>query len=222
MDSGGSEVGAAVNDGPAPEASGSAERPVGSSDKASVRSPERASPVDSGARFTMRADISGAVVGFYAVLIGFLLLASQANLSVYPLATYGLAAILAAFLLRYASARYILGPDRLRAWRLFGVRTVKLDRVRRIEFANLRDLGPVGFFGSWGYRGRMWSPVIGSFDSVYTASKGILVTAGRVPLFISPKDPAAFAKELSRRVRSYTGPLEVDAGQSSARATAFS
>ena len=49
-------------------------------------------------------------------------------------------------------------------------------------------------------------------DAIYTDSRGLLVTGGSVPLFLSPHDPTAFARELSRRVRSYTGPLEVDVG----------
>lgn len=59
----------------------------------------------------------------------------------------------------------------------------------------------------------MWSPTIGQFDAIYTdPAKGLLVTAGEVPLYLSPRDPDEFARELSRRVRSYTGPLQVDVG----------
>ena len=59
----------------------------------------------------------------------------------------------------------------------------------------------------------MWSPVIGRFDSIHTdAVRGVLVTAGEYPLYVSPRDPAAFARELSRRVRSYSGRLAVDVG----------
>ena len=59
----------------------------------------------------------------------------------------------------------------------------------------------------------MWSPSIGKFDAVYTdPAKGILVSEGDVPLYISPVNLPEFARELSRRVRSYTGRLAVDVG----------
>ncbi|MGI0128848.1 MAG: hypothetical protein ACREEC_01610, partial [Thermoplasmata archaeon] len=59
---------------------------------------------------------------------------------------------------------------------------------------------------------RMWSPVVGSFDSIHTRSSGVMVFAGDVPLFVSPRDPAAFALELSRRVRSYNPEVELGPG----------
>jgi hypothetical protein len=120
--------------------------------------------------------------------------------------------LLAFFLVRYLSTVYTLDDEYLRAWRLFGGGRIELATVRRIQFTSLRELAPTGFLGSWGWRGRMWSPVIGSFDSIHTEPSGVLVTGGDHPLFVSPRNPAAFARELSRRVRSYTGPLEVDAG----------
>ena len=160
-----------------------------------------------------RATISLGVVGFYLVLIALLLVAGQnPSFETLPTIIYLFAAVLVVFLARYLSTRYWMDAERLGAWRIFGSRTVRLEEVRRIERANLRDLGPVGMIGSWGWRGRMWSPTIGSFDAIQTVSDGILVTVGRVPLFISPRDPTEFARELSRRVRSYTGPLEVDVG----------
>ncbi len=50
----------------------------------------------------------------------------------------------------------------------------------------------------------MWSPFIHTFDAIHTVSPGLLVTAGEVPLFISPSHTDEFAEELSRRVRSYS------------------
>ena len=129
-------------------------------------------------------------------------------------------AIIAIFLARYLSTRYLIDADRFVAWRLFGSRRIQLEDIRRIEYGNLRDLGMVGFFGSWGWRGRVWSPVIGKFDAVYTTTSGLLITAGPIPLFISPKDPPGFARELSRRVRSYSGRLAADVGDPSTDAGA--
>ena len=129
-------------------------------------------------------------------------------------APYVIAVLLLGALGRYLSTHYRIDDAHLRAIRLFGGVRIRLDQVRRIEYASLRNLTPVGgFLGSWGWRGRMWSPQIGRFDSVYTdAASGLLVTAGDYPLYLSPRDPAAFARELSRRVRSYTGRLTVDVG----------
>jgi len=117
------------------------------------------------------------------------------------------------FLARYLSTTYSLDDTHLRAWRLAGSRRVRLDTVRRIEYGSMRELSPTGFLGSWGWRGRMWSPSVGSFDAVYTdPAKGLLVTGEGVPIYISPTDLQEFARELSRRVRSYSGRLQVDVG----------
>lgn len=157
---------------------------------------------------------SAGVIGTYVVLAALIVYFSYAEnaFTTSPWPSYLLLAICVFFLARYLSTIYQLDATRLRAWRILGTRTIRFEDVRKIEYANLRDLGPVGMFASWGYRGRMWSPVLGAFDAIYTESLGLLVTADKVPLFISPRDPAAFARELSRRVRSYTGPLEVDVG----------
>ncbi len=126
---------------------------------------------------------------------------------------YVLTALVAGSLGRYLSTRYWIDDQYLHAWRLLGGVRIRLDRVRRIEYVSLRDLSPGGMFGSWGWRGRMWSPRIGHFDSIYTdAARGVLVTAGEVPLYVSPRNREAFARELSRRVRSYSGRLTVDVG----------
>ena len=117
-------------------------------------------------------------------------------------------------LARYLSTHYRIDDVYLRASRILGGSKLRLDQVRRIEFVSLRDLSPTtGMLGSWGWRGRMWSPILGRFDSIHTeAAHGILVSAGDDMLYISPRDGAAFARELSRRVRSYSGRLAVDVG----------
>jgi len=161
--------------------------------------------------------MSVAVIGTYVVLlllIVFVLIPRES--ASYLWVPYALAAVILLFLVRYFSTHYTIDDSFLRASRLLGGRRVALEEVRRIEYSALRDLAPTGVmaaFGPWGWRGRMWSPVIGAFDSVFTdPANGILVTAADFPLYFSPKDPEAFARELSRRVRSYTGPLEVDVG----------
>jgi PH (Pleckstrin Homology) domain-containing protein len=129
---------------------------------------------------------------------------------------YFLVGLIVFSVVRYLSTTYTLDDETLSAWRILGGCRVPLEEVRRIEYSSLRDLSPTGGWfglGSWGWRGRMWSPLIGEFDSIYTdAAHGILVTAGSHPLFLSPVDVEGFAKELSRRVRSYTGPLAKDVG----------
>jgi hypothetical protein len=128
-----------------------------------------------------------------------------------------LVAVILLLLARYLSTTYRIDDTYLVAVRILGGRRVRLEEVRAIEFASLRDLSPVGFFGSWGWRGRVWSPRLGTFDAIYTDTAGLLLTVGDVPLFISPSDPEQFAVELSRRVRSYTGALKVDVGDPAQR-----
>ncbi len=157
------------------------------------------------------------VVVTYGILLAAVLYILLPERSVASLtAVYALIALLVFFLARYLSTYYVLDDEHLRAWRLLGGRRIALEEVRRIDYARLRDLAPTGGWfgvGSWGWRGRMWSAAIGEFDAISTdAALGLLVTAGDVPLYISPNRPEAFARELSRRVRSYTGPLDHDVG----------
>ncbi len=170
--------------------------------------------LDAEGRYRDHGKVSYLVVGTYVVMLLLAVLVvthSPVVSSVW--APWVLAALILFFLIRYLSTSYRLDDAELRAWRILGGRRVRLKDVRRIEFVSLRDLSPTGFFGSWGWRGRMWSASIGTFDSVYTdPAYGILITGGPEPLFISPSDPAGFARELSRRARSWTPNLEIDAG----------
>ncbi len=171
--------------------------------------------IDETGRYRVGADLSWTVVGVYVVLaILLVLILPRSTVTVWGLVV--ILVLLLFFLARYLSTAYWIDSDYLTAFRLAGGRRVRLEDVRRIEAASLRELSPTGFFGSWGYRGRMWSPRIGDFDSVQTSTKGILVYAGPIPLYITPKHQEEFLRELSRRVRSYRGPLEVDHGAPSA------
>jgi len=145
------------------------------------------------------------------LILAAVLFAYRGSISV-PWAFEFLAAVLLVYLGRYVSTYYVLDADHLKARRLFGSRTIRFEDIRAVQLANLRDLGPVGLVGTWGWRGRVWSPIIGSFETVHTVSPGVLVTAGKVPLFVSPRDPVAFARELSRRSRSWGVELPVDPG----------
>jgi hypothetical protein len=167
--------------------------------------------LDAAGRYHAHGTISAITVGVYVVLI-LLIYFFVIPLSSNPYVVYLLVVGTAFLLVRYASTGYSIDDAYLHARRILGGRRVPLSEIRKIEFMALRDLSPTGFFGSWGYRGRMWSPFIGAFDAIYTDPVGILVTGGPYPLFISPRGRAAFARELSRRVRSYTGALAVDAG----------
>ena len=159
--------------------------------------------LDAQGRYVDYAPRSYAVVGMYAVLVAVLLyLNGGANYAV-PSLPLILAAVLLIYLGRYVSTRYVMDSDTLSAKRLFGSRKVRLEEIRNIELANLREIGPMGMFGTWGWRSRVFSPALGSFDSIHTVSKGVLVSAGAVPMFLSPRDPMAFARELSRRARSW-------------------
>jgi hypothetical protein len=172
--------------------------------------------LDSQGRYVSRAPWSYATVGFYVFLILVLIYINGRSGSyfLYPQVPLLLAAVIAIYLARYMTTYYVLDNDYLHARRLFGSRRVPIESIHRIRFANIRDLSPVGIVGSWGWRGRMWSPVssVGSFDTVHTISAGVLVTGRGAPVFLSPKDPAAFARELSRRVRSAGVELDEDVG----------
>lgn len=173
--------------------------------------------LDPEGKFRSWGRLSVGVIGTYVVLlliIVFVLIPREPSSSWWV--PYALAILIALFLGRYFSTHYTIDDSFLRASRILGGRRVPLEEVRRIEYSALRDLAPSGLMaalGPWGWRGRMWSPVIGRFDSIFTdPANGILVTGPEYPLYFSPRDPEAFARELSRRVRSYTGPLEVDVG----------
>ena len=119
----------------------------------------------------------------------------------FPWETTGfLAGVILLYLGRDLSVVYTIDGEHLSAWRLFGWRRVPLESIRRIDRVSLRELAPVGFFGTWGWRSRLWSPVEGKFDAIHTFHDGILVQGDGVPLFISPREPDRFARRLLRRV----------------------
>jgi hypothetical protein len=158
------------------------------------------------------AAYSVGVVGFYAVLILVMLYVyyrGAPNLFSTVLVPVVII-VLMAYLARYSSTRYRIDDRSLLAWRLFGTRRMELRSITRIRRANLRGLAPVGFLGTWGWRGRVWSPIVGSFDTVHTGNDGLLISGTGVPLFVTPVDPNGFQRELSRRVRSVNGGAEVD------------
>ena len=179
--------------------------------------------LDEHGRYRAWGAISYTIVGTYVFLFVIVLIVLTPGSS--TIAWWGpwvISAILLLALVRYLSTQYWIDEHSLHAWRIFGGVRVRLDRIRRIEYASLRDLAPTGgIFGSWGWRGRMWSPVIGRFDAIYTdAARGLLVTADDYPVYLSPRHMDRFARELSRRVRSYNGRLAVDVGDPLSQAAA--
>lgn len=166
--------------------------------------------IDAEGRVVEYAPRSAAVIGFYLVLVGLLLWLGPRGTFVVPLVPEFLAGVLVVYLARYLTTRYVIDAETLGALRLFGSRRVRLEEVRNLELANLRDIGTMGMFGTWGWRSRVFSPTLGPFDAVHTVSKGLLVSAGAVPLFISPRDPTGFGREVSRRARSWGVQLPTD------------
>jgi hypothetical protein len=161
-------------------------------------------PLDAQGRYLAHGRISAVLVVVYLVLILLMLIVAPSSALVhYAYAPYLLTLILVFLLLRYLSTSYLLDAEYFRARRLLGSRRIPLGSIHRIDTASLRDLSPVGFTGSWGYRGRMWSPYLGPFDGVYTTIQGVLVYGAGVPIFVSPRDPEEFVRELSRRARSH-------------------
>ncbi len=160
--------------------------------------------IDAEGRYRAHGRLSLAIVIVYLVLILLVLaVAPSSGLTHYAWAPYLLVGIMLFLLFRYLSTSYLLDSESFRAHRLVGSRRIPLGSIFRIDRATLRDLSPVGFTGSWGYRGRMWSPFVGSFDAVYTDVHGLLVYGDGVPIFISPIAPEEFLRELSRRCRSH-------------------
>jgi hypothetical protein len=177
-----------------------------------VGAPADASPANAATVYRMWGSRSATVVVVYFVLGVLLLYAAdnQTSNSFTPYFFPAAFAILFLYLGRYLSTRYAVNDRLLYAKRLFGSARVPLKDIRRIQPTSLRFLGPIGLFGTWGWRGRVWSRAVGTFDSVHSAPAGLLVTWTGVPIFISPRDPDAFAQELSRRVRSVNGNDPVD------------
>ena len=170
-------------------------------------------------RYRAWGTISYAIVGVYLFLllvVVFLFPPGSSTLTSW--APWFLILLIVALLARYLTTRYRIDDQYLHAVRFLGGVRVRLERVRRIEYSSLRDLSATaGVFGAWGWRGRMWSPFIGRFSAIYTdPAHGLLVTSVEDgPLYLSPRHPDQFARELSRRVRSYQGQLAVDVGDPS-------
>jgi hypothetical protein len=120
--------------------------------------------------------------------------------------------LLIVYYIRYMSTHYRIDGRSFYASRLFGSRKLALRNIRKVQRANLRELGGIGMLGTWGWRGRVWSPILGPYDTVHTTSEGLLVTGLKVPVFISPRDPEAFQRELVRRVRAESGDEPPDTG----------
>jgi len=172
------------------------------------------SRVDRSGVYRQWSRLSYAVIGTYVFLLIFVVLVfPHSSFSAYSWTPWAIGVFIVLFLVRYLSTSYSIDDSHLRAWRILGGRRIRLETVRKIEYSSLRDLAAGGFFGSWGWRGRMWSAQVGHLDAIYTdAARGLLVSVDGVPLYISPSDLVGFARELSRRVRSYSGRLSVDVG----------
>ena len=158
--------------------------------------------------------ISYTIVGVYLFLeFLVILLLGRSGTTIAWWAPWAISIFLLLSLARYLSTHYRIDDVHLRASRILGGAKVRLDQVRRIEYVSLRDLSPTtGIIGSWGWRGRMWSPFIGRFDSIHTdAAHGLLISAGDEPLYISPRDTPAFA----RSSRGGSAPTPVGYGSTS-------
>lgn len=119
---------------------------------------------------------------------------------------------LVVYLLRELSVFYTIDEEALHAWRLFGWRSISLESIHKIEPVSLRDLAPVGFSGTWGWRSRLWSAQLNSsFEAIQTHHRGLIIHGEGVPLFISPRDRDAFAHALYERVQLVNPSIEAPA-----------
>jgi len=158
---------------------------------------------ETGGPYAMGAQVSASVVGGYALVIALIVLLVRPRIpSAEWWAVYVLLALALLPLARYLSTRYSLDETHLRAWTIFGGGQLPLKDVRAVRPASLRDFSATGgFLASWVWRGRLFSPTIGEFVPIYTdAASGLLVSAEPYPWYISPRRPAEFARELSRRI----------------------
>jgi hypothetical protein len=149
-------------------------------------------------KYSQHSVISGVNTGVYLFIILMVYLLYYWG-SIFELAAYLLILVLLFYLVRSLSVSYKITDDWLKVSRLFGSRRVTIESVSKVEKSSLRDLAPVSWTGGWGWRSRMWSPVIGHFDNLSTVHLGLIVYAEGVPLFISPKDRDAFVRELELR-----------------------
>lgn len=164
-------------------------------------------------RWREHAPVSVGVAILYGVLVlALIFLGRPTGRSAIPNPLALLAILVVVFFARYASTTYSMDAERVHARRLFGSRTISFHEIHKIELASLRELSPTSLLGGWGWRGRMWSATVGSFDSIHTVARGVLIHTEEIPLFVSPKDPVGFARELSRRVRSDHDDVELGPG----------
>jgi hypothetical protein len=138
-----------------------------------------------------------ATVGAY-VLLTIVVAVLTLDRSIPEYAGLFLGGLLVLYLGRLLSLSYSIRDGVLRAQRLFGTRHAELKDIRKVEPRSLRDISPVSFVGGWGWRSRMWSPVIGNFDNLSSIHRGLMIYAGEVPFFISPRDPDAFLDVLQK------------------------
>lgn len=148
--------------------------------------------------YSQRAAISWVLVGTYGFMILVVLLLWWGR----ELNDYGagvLLLLLGIYLARFLSIRYVVTAHHLAAKRLFGSRRVELKSIRRVDQISLREISPVSWTGGWGWRSRMWSPIMGAFDNLSTVYQGLMVHGEGVPFLISPTDREAFLKVLEER-----------------------
>lgn len=148
--------------------------------------------------YSQRAEVSWLVVGTYAFLMGLILLLWVVR-DLIEFEAVLLVGVLGIYLARILSVHYVISGEHLTASRLFGSRRVELTSIRKANPTSLRELSPVSWTGGWGWRSRMWTPVIGAFDNLSTVHNGLMVYGDGVPFLISPLDREAFLTHLDER-----------------------
>lgn len=152
-------------------------------------------------KYTQWSDIPWATVGAYIFLVILMVILFETKNIPENVGLF-LVAVLVVYLARMVSLHYTLEDGKLKVLRLFGSRRVPISEVHKVEPSSLRDLSPVSFMGGWGWRSRMWSPVVGRFDNLSTVHKGLMIYATEPPFFISPKDPDKFLAQLQKETGS--------------------
>ena len=179
--------------------------------------------LDASGIYRQRGRLSYAVIGVYVFLILVLIVIFPLrNTLAYSWAPWAVAALFVLFLARYMSTSYSIDDSYLRAWRILGGRRIALEKVNKIEYDNLAtwdrradSSGPgAGTVGCGAPRSAALTP------SIRTPRREFSSRRRGCPSTSPPFDVPEFARELSRRVRSYTGRLLVDVGDPHARVDA--
>lgn len=156
-----------------------------------------------------KSKVSGLFQALYGGLISlFLLIALYTFLTrpliLLPIIFLIIALSLVVLLYSGYQIRYELTDQKIKARWLFGTKNIELDKINafkpyKLPYTTIRRLG-ISLLG-----GRYSHGEIGKFYAIFTSNEGILIEADESSiyggkLFISPRKPKKFLKELEEKI----------------------